>query len=92
MRKYIYPKNLKSRIKIGFWSIRNVAIIVGGALISIIIYVNTLFGLPLLATGAFAVFTIITNDERTVGDYLIAGAKLYLTEQQLFKWKGLGKK
>lgn len=88
MRNYIYPKNMKSKLKIGYWQIKDLAVITIGGILALIIFTSTFRAEPLFFLGLYAVLTIVTKEDRTICSYITAAAKLFIFEQQAYKWKG----
>lgn len=86
MKTYLYPQNLKATANIWLWSLRDFAILVVTALISILILVNTFFYIPIVLVLIYAFMTIRLEDN-TVMDFLRYAVKFFITSQQYFEWR-----
>ena len=86
MRTYLYPQNLKATANIWLWGLRDFAILAVATLISVLIFVNTLFYVPIVLVLIFAFMTIRLEDI-TVMDFLRYAVKFFITTQQFFEWR-----
>ena len=86
MRTYLYPQNLKAVANIWLWSLRDFAILAVAALIAVLIFVNTLFYVPVVLVLIYAFMTIRLEDI-TVMDFLRYAIKFFITTQQHFEWR-----
>ena len=86
LKTYIYPENLRSNVKLWFWSVRDFIIICGGIILSVVILVNFWNVLPFAATACFA-FLSLRVDETAIMDYIFNAVKFFVTSQQLFLWR-----
>ena len=86
MKTYLYPQNLKATANLWLWSLRDFAILCVALLVSIFIYAQTRFILPVAVTLAFGFLSIRLSDT-TVLDYIRYAAKYFILTQQKFLWK-----
>jgi hypothetical protein len=86
MKTYLYPQNLKATANLWLWSLRDFAILCVALLVSIFIYAQTRFILPVAITLAFGFLSIRLSDT-TVLDYIRYAAKYFILTQQKFLWK-----
>ena len=86
MRTYLYPQNLKATANIWLWSLKDFAILVTVALIAVLIFVNTLFFVPVVLVLLYAFITIRLEDI-TVMDFLRYAVKYFITTGQYFEWR-----
>ena len=86
MKTYLDPQNLKATANLWLWSLRDFAILCVALLVSIFIYAQTRFILPVAITLAFGFLSIRLSDT-TVLDYIRYAAKYFILTQQKFLWK-----
>ena len=86
MNRYIYPQNLRARANLWFWSLRDFAILVLAALISVLILANTGFLVPAAATLCYG-FLTIRMDDTTILDYIKYAVRYFISTQQFYKWR-----
>ena len=86
MKTYLYPQNLKATANIWLWGLRDFTILAVAALISVLIFVNTLFYVPVVLVLIYAFMTIRLEDI-TVMDFLRYALKFFITTQQYFEWR-----
>lgn len=85
MTTYLYPKNLKATANLWLWSLRNFAIICIALLLSVLMFAQTQFFLPLVVTLCFGFLTIRLEDT-TVLDFIRYAVKYFISTQQEFIW------
>ena len=85
MKTYIYPENLKSTVKIWFWSVKDFCVICGGIILSVFLFAQLWTVIPLAVTACFA-FVAIRTDELSILDYMVNAAKYFFASQQVFYW------
>jgi len=86
MKTYLYPQNLKASANLWLWSLRDFAILVVAALISVLILVNTFIYGPVVLVLIYAFLTIRLEDF-TVMDFLRCAVRFFITTQQYFIWR-----
>jgi len=86
MKTYLYPQNLKAAANLWLWSLRDFTILAIATLVSVLIFVNTLFYVPIVVVLIFAFMTIRLEDI-TVMDFLRYAIKFFITTQQYFEWR-----
>lgn len=86
MKGYIYPKNLKAKVNLWLWDMKDFIIMSVLALGSIALYVGAGWIAPMAITLCFAVLTI-RKDEMTVMEFIKYAMRYFITEQQNYKWR-----
>ena len=82
---FIYPENLKARATVWLWELRDVAIIGVGALLSVLILVQTGFLPPLVLTALYA-FLSIRLEGASILDFLRYAVCFIILKQQYYEW------
>lgn len=85
MKKYIYPKNLKSATLLWFWQLKDVLIIGAAFIISVILLSITKSMLFLALTAGYA-FITITVDGNRIYDFIVYAARFF-GGQQRYDWR-----
>lgn len=85
MTTYLYPKNLKATANLWLWSLRDFAIICIALLLSVLMFAQTQFFLPLVVTLCSGFLTIRLEDT-TVLDFIRYAVKYFISTQQEFIW------
>ena len=85
MKTYLYPQNLKATANLWLWSLRDFVILVVAALIAVLIFINTLFFIPVVAVLVCAFITIRLEDV-TILDFIRYAVKFFISTQQHFEW------
>ena len=83
---FIYPENLKARAMVWLWELRDMAIIGVGALLSVLILVQTELLPPLVLTALYA-FLSIRLDGASILDFLRYAVCFLLLKQQYYEWR-----
>ena len=86
MNSYIYPDNLKAKATMWMWTLRDMAIIGIGLIISAIILTQLKSALPLVAVCAYA-FLAIQLDDVSVKDYLAWAWRYFISAPQYYEWR-----
>lgn len=97
LKTYIYPENLRSNIKLCFWSVRDFIIICGGIVLSVIVLVNLWNVLPIAATACFSFLSLRVDETATlfptaVGQAGVSMMALIIRRRcrtKLMKWRSL---
>ncbi len=84
-QQYIYPQNLKAQAKLWLWGLRDVAILGGAVIPSIVALTKLHLYLPMALTLVFA-FLTIRMDDQTVLDFIGRGIRYFISGQQIFFW------
>ena len=85
---FIYPENLKARATVWLWELRDVAIIGVGALLSVLILVQTGLLPPLVLTALYA-FLSIRLEGASILDLLRYAVCFLLLKQQYYEWSDI---
>lgn len=82
---YIYPDNLKSKATLWLWTLRDLASIGIGSLISVFALSQLGFFVPVVLTAAYA-FLSIRMDDTSILDFLRYAVRYFLIQQQNYFW------
>ena len=82
---YIYPDNLKSKATLWLWTLRDIASIGIGSLISVFALSQLGFFVPVVLTAAYA-FLSIRMDDTSILDFLRYAVRYFLIQQQNYSW------
>ena len=85
-QRYLYPQNMKASANMWFWSLRDFAILVMAALLSVLFAALTKIVLPLALVLCFGVLTI-RADDTTILDYIKYAVRYFIAQQQEFQWR-----
>ena len=83
---YLYPENLTARPMLWLWTLRDVAWIGTGLLLSVLALTQTGIALPLVVTAVFA-FLTIRHEGTSILDFIRYAAAFLLTKQQYYEWR-----
>jgi hypothetical protein len=83
---YIYPSNLRAKPMLWMWELRDIAIIVGAAIIGVLSVSQLGFTPPVIAAAVYAFLTIRFEDY-SIMDFLSNACKFFLLRQQIFRWR-----
>ncbi len=83
---YIYPDNLKGKSTLFLWPLRDLLVIIIGAIIGVTIAATLHFLLPAVLVGVYAFLTLRIDDELNIADYVRFAFRFFITTQQLFYW------
>ena len=81
----LYPGDLEARAAVWLWELRDVAIIGVGALLSVLILVQTGLLPPLVLTALYA-FLSIRLERASILDFLRYAVCFLLLKQQYYEW------
>lgn len=82
---FIYPDNLKAKATLWLWTLRDVAIIGIGFLISVLALAQGGFLPPLVVTVLFA-FLSIRMEDASILDFLRYAVCFLFLKQQYYEW------
>ena len=83
---YLYPENLTARPMLWLWTLRDVAWIGTGLLLSVLALTQTGIALPLVVTAVFA-FLTIRHEGTSILDFSRYATAFLLTKQQYYEWR-----
>ena len=83
---YLYPENLTARPMLWLWTLRDVAWIGTGLLLSVLALTQTGIALPLVLTAVFT-FLTIRHEGTSILDFIRYAAAFLLTKQQYYEWR-----
>ena len=82
---YIYPDNLKSKATLWLWTLRDLAIIGIGSLISVFALSQLGFFGPFVVTGACALL-FLRMEDTSMPDFLLYAVRYFILQQQNYSW------
>ena len=82
---YIYPDNLTPKASLWLWTLRDLASIGIGSLISVFALSQLGFFVPVVLTAAYA-FLSIRMDDTSILDFLRYAVRYFLIQQQNYSW------
>lgn len=85
-RQYIYPQNMRTQVKLWFWSLRDIIILGVALTVSVVSWAKINFVLPAALTVLYG-FLTIRIDEYSILDFLKRAFRYFVTTQQYFEWK-----
>ena len=85
-RQYIYPQNMRTQVKLWFWSLRDIIILGVALTVSVVSWAKINFVLPVALTVLYG-FLTIRIDEYSILDFLKRAFRYFVTTQQYFEWK-----
>ena len=83
---YLYPEDLTARPMLWLWTLRDVAWIGTGLLLSVLALTQTGIALPLVLTAVFA-FLTIRHEGTSILDFIRYAAAFLITKQQYYEWR-----
>lgn len=84
---YIYPDNLKGKSTMFLWTLRDMLVIIIGAVISAALTALFDFVLPGVAVGVYAFLTLRIDNELNISDYIRFAFRFFVTTQQMYYWR-----
>ncbi|WP_317854618.1 hypothetical protein [Chakrabartyella piscis] len=84
---YIYPSNLKEKSKFALWSLKDITILLMGAILSAVILAVIDVMLPLVLVVIYGFLTVRSENEVTIADYIKFAFRFFMKEQQTFDWR-----
>ena len=85
-RQYIYPQNMRTQVKLWFWSLRDIIILGAALTVSVVSWAKINFVLPAALTVLYG-FLTIRIDEYSILDFLKRAFRYFVTTQQYFEWR-----
>lgn len=85
-RQYIYPQNMRTQVKLWFWTLRDLIILGVGLTVSVICWAKLNFVVPAAVTVLYG-FLTIRMDEYSILDFIKRSWRYFVSTQQYFEWK-----
>ena len=85
-RQYIYPKNMRTQVKLWFWTLKDIIILGVALTVSVICWVKLNFIVPAALTLLYG-FLTIRMDEYSILDFIKRAWRYFISTQQYFEWK-----
>ena len=85
-RQYIYPQNMRTQVKLWFWTLRDIIILGVALTVSVISWAKLNFIVPAALTVLYG-FLTIRMDEYSILDFIKRAWRYFISTQQYFEWK-----
>ena len=85
-RQYIYPQNMRTQVKLWFWTLRDIIILGVALTVSVISWAKLNFIVPAALTVLYG-FLTIRMDEYSILDFIKRAWRYFVSTQQYFEWK-----
>ena len=85
-RQYIYPQNMRTQVKLWFWTLRDIIILGVALTVSVISWAKLNFVVPAAVTVLYG-FLTIRMDEYSILDFIKRAWRYFVSTQQYFEWK-----
>ena len=85
-RQYIYPQNMRTQVKLWFWTLRDIIILGVALTVSVISWAKLNFIVPAAVTVLYG-FLTIRMDEYSILDFIKRAWRYFVSTQQYFEWK-----
>lgn len=85
-RQYIYPQNMRTQVKLWFWTLKDIIILGVALTVSVICWVKLNFIVPAALTLLYG-FLTIRMDEYSILDFIKRAWRYFISTQQYFEWK-----
>ena len=85
-RQYIYPQNMRTQVKLWFWTLRDIIILGVALTVSVISWAKLNFIVPAALTVLYG-FLTIRIDEYSILDFMKRAWRYFVSTQQYFEWK-----
>jgi hypothetical protein len=85
-RQYIYPQNMRTQVKLWFWTLKDIIIIGVALTVSVISWAKLNFIVPAALTLLYG-FLTIRMDEYSILDFIKRAWRYFISTQQYFEWK-----
>lgn len=83
---YIYPDNLRAKVTLWLWQLRDIGVIGVGALLSVLVLTQLRFIPPIVATAVYAFLTIRFEDT-SILDFIRYACAFFIGKQQIYEWR-----
>lgn len=90
MKTYIYPENLRSTVRLWFWSVRDFCIICGGIIVAFMLLAKFWTFIPAAMVICYAFLTLRTEDI-CILDYMLNALRYFCFSQREYRWQIGGK-
>lgn len=85
-RQYIYPQNMRTQVKLWFWTLRDIIILGVALTVSVISWAKLNFVVPAAVTVLYG-FLTIRMDEYSILDFIKRAWRYFVSTQQYCEWK-----
>ena len=85
-KQYIYPQNMRTQVKLWFWTLKDIIILGVALTVSVICWVKLNFIVPAALTLLYG-FLTIRMDEYSILDFIKRAWRYFISTQQYFEWK-----
>ena len=85
-RQYIYPQNMRTQVKLWFWTLKDIIILGVALTVSVVSWAKLNFVVPAALTALYG-FLTIRMDEYSILDFIKRAWRYFVSTQQYFEWK-----
>ena len=85
-RQYIYPQNMRTQVKLWFWTLKDIIVLGVALVLSVVAWAKLGFVVPAAVTLLYA-FLTMRIEETSVWDFIKRAGRYFITTQQYFEWK-----
>ena len=85
-RQYIYPQNMRTQVKLWFWTLKDIIILGVSLTVSVVSWAKLNFVVPAALTTLYG-FLTIRMDEYSILDFIKRAWRYFVSTQQYFEWK-----
>ena len=85
-KQYIYPQNMRTQVKLWFWSLKDLIILGVALTLSVVAWAKMYLIAPSATTLVYG-FLTMRFDETSILDYIKRAWSFFVGSQQYFEWK-----
>ena len=85
-KQYIYPHNMRTKVKLWFWTLKDLIILGVALTLSVVSWVKIGFILPAALTVVYGFLTMRFEDT-SILDFIKTACRYFVGSQQYFEWK-----
>lgn len=85
-KQYVYPQNMRTQVKLWFWSLKDLIIFGVALTLSVVAWAKMDFIAPTATTLVYG-FLTMRFDETSILDYIKRAWSFFVGSQQYFGWK-----
>lgn len=85
--EFLYPHNMEETPRLGLWPLKNIAVLCGMGILSILclLFLRTFTLLSL--TALYAIMTITFDEDISIYKYIKKICKYFISQQLVYKWE-----
>ena len=85
-RQYIYPHNMRTKVKLWLWTLRDLIILGVALTVSVVSWAKLNLIFPLAITVVYG-FLSMRFDDTSILDFIKTAWRYFVGSQQYFEWK-----